>query len=140
LKVHEDFSRNIEAKRSSDRAFGYTVGAVLILIAILRSALARNWSVWPLLLGLLLLSLAVVRPSLLGPFNRGWTTVGILLSKVMNPIFTAILFFIVVAPIGIILRLLGKDLLQVSWNRESKTYWIERKPPGPPPVSMTQQF
>jgi hypothetical protein len=140
LKVHEDFSRSIKTKRTSDRAFGYTVGAVLILLGTARSAIAHAWSVWPFALGLLLLTLAALRPSLLGPVNRVWTAVGLLLSKVMNPIFTGILFFLVVAPIGLILRLFGKDLLQVARNKESKTYWIERKPPGPPPMSMTQQF
>ena len=140
MKVHEDFSRTIETKRTSDRAFGCTVGGVFILLGILRSVIVHRWLVWPLVLGLLLIGLGIVRPSLLRPFNKVWTALGLLFSKVMNPIVTAILFFFVVAPMGLILRLFGKDLLQLSWKKDLKTYWIQRTPPGPPPASMTQQF
>jgi hypothetical protein len=77
---------------------------------------------------------------LLRPLNRLWTGVGLVLGRVVNPIVTALLFFIFFVPAGAVLRLLGKDPLRLKPAREAATYWIERQPPGPLAESMTKQF
>ena len=82
----------------------------------------------------------VLRPALLAPFNRVWTKLALVLSKIMNPVIMAILFFLVVAPIGLLMRLTGKRPLALAFDPAAKSYWIERTPPAPLPGSMKNQF
>jgi len=63
-----------------------------------------------------------------------------LLHKVVNPIVMALVFFGTVLPTGLIMRALGKDPLRLKWQADAKSYWIERRPPGPAPESMKDQF
>jgi hypothetical protein len=84
--------------------------------------------------------LALARPKTLAPLNRVWTGVGLLLHRVVNPLAMAFVFYGTVAPIGLVLRLLGKDPLRLRFDADVKTYWIERRPPGPAPETMTNQF
>jgi len=59
---------------------------------------------------------------------------------VVNPVIMALLFFVAVLPIGLIMRLFGKDFLKLAWDRSSPTYWLSRSDPRPPSESMRQQF
>jgi hypothetical protein len=95
---------------------------------------------WALIVSAVFLALTLIRPSLLHPANRLWTRFGLLLSKVTNPIFTGLLFFLVITPVGLFMRLTGKDFLRLRRDLSASTYWIERLPPGPKPESMPQQF
>ncbi len=95
---------------------------------------------WALVASAVCLTLSLIRPSLLHPANLIWTRFGLLLSKVTNPIFTGLLFFLVITPLGLLMRLAGKDLLRLRRDVNASTYWIERHPPGPKPESMPQQF
>ena len=72
-----------------------------------------------------------------GPFNRVWRRFGLALSRVVNPIVLAILFFGVLMPISAILRLAGKDPLRLRIDKSVTSYWIERDAPG---TSMTKQY
>jgi hypothetical protein len=83
---------------------------------------------------------ALVYPRLLAPLNKLWLKFGLLLYKVMNPLVLGLLFFVTITPIGIVMRLFGKDFLRLRLDRSAKSYWIERTPPGPPPQSMKNQF
>jgi hypothetical protein len=65
---------------------------------------------------------------------------GVVLGRIVNPIVTAILFFLVFTPAGLMARLLGKDPLRLKPAREADTYWISRHPPGPEPATMSKQF
>ena len=79
-------------------------------------------------------------PRVLAPLNRLWTRFGILLAKIVNPVVMAGVFFIAVTPIGLLMRLAGKDLLRLRYDSTAETYWIMRTPPGPPPDTMKNQF
>ncbi len=59
---------------------------------------------------------------------------------IINPIVMGLVFYGAIVPMGIILRLRGKDLLRLKWAADAKSYWIERLPPGPGPASMSKQF
>ena len=136
---HENLSRP-HAKASSDRSFGFVFGVVFAVVALwpmLEDATPR-W--WALLIGAVFAVLALIRPGSLSPLNRAWAQFGLLLHRVVNPIVMGLLFVLVVAPMGIAMRLLGKDLLSLRLDKEAKSYWIERKPPGPAPESMNNQF
>jgi hypothetical protein len=69
-----------------------------------------------------------------------WTALGLLMGRLVNPVVTAILFYIVITPVGLIARLLGKDLLRLKLVPGADSYWIRRMPPGPAPASMNKQF
>jgi hypothetical protein len=82
----------------------------------------------------------LVRPGLLAGLNRQWTKLGVLLGKVVSPIALGLLFYCAIAPLGIVMRLAGKDPLRLKFDRAAESYWIRREPPGPAPDSMTNQF
>jgi hypothetical protein len=84
--------------------------------------------------------IAILKPALLAGLNRQWLKFGILLGKVVSPVALGVLFYGVVAPIGVLMRLTGKDPLRLKLDSSANSYWIPRKPPGPPPDSMNNQF
>ncbi|MGH7412618.1 MAG: SxtJ family membrane protein, partial [Candidatus Rokuibacteriota bacterium] len=86
------------------------------------------------------LTLALVRPRTLAPLNRLWLRLGLVLHACISPVILGLLFYGTVAPIGLLLRLFGKDVLRLRFEPASPTYWIERRPPGPAPDTMPRQF
>jgi hypothetical protein len=144
---HEDFSRKEKVQGSSDRSFGLTVGGILLAIAAVRSALhlwdgtAPGWVEASLAaIGLLLLVFGLVAPARLAPLNRAWTGLGLLLFKVVNPVVLGVIYLTTIVPIGLLLRLMGRDLLNLKFDDRAASYWVVREPPGPAPETMTQQF
>jgi hypothetical protein len=95
---------------------------------------------WAIVVAAASLATALLRPSLLAPLNRLWTWVGLLLHRVVSPLVLGVLFFLVVTPVGLLMRARGKDPLRLRSDRVSNSYWIERRPPGPAPDSMRNQF
>ena len=138
--LHETFDREEEAVGSSDRGFGFVFAGFFGLVAIVRWWKEQGGAGWFAAAALAMLALALIRPSLLAPFNRLWTKLALLLSRIMNPVIMGILFFLVVAPIGLLMRLFGKRPLALGFDPAAKSYWIERNPPGPLPGSMKNQF
>ena len=137
---HEDLRRSEPVRGSSDRNFGLVFAAFLIVYGLLPLRAGAPVRV-PALCGAGLLLLAsLLRPQLLHPFNSLWTRLGLLLGRIVNPVVTALLFFLVFVPAGLILRLLGKDPLHLKPAPEAATYWIVRDPPGPQPETMAKPF
>ena len=138
--AHEDLTRDQHVEGSSDRAFGLAFAAVFLLIAgwPLFHGESPRW--WALGLAVGFGLVALVKPALLATLNRLWIKLGVLLGKVVSPIALGILFYIVITPIGLVIRLTGKDPLRLKFEPDSETYWIPREPPGPPPGSMNNQF
>ncbi len=95
---------------------------------------------WTGAIAVLFLAAALLFPAGLRPLNLLWLKLGLLLHKVLNPIVMAFVFFGTVWPTGVIMRVLGKDLLRLKWQPGIHSYWIERRPPGPAPESMKDQF
>ena len=91
-------------------------------------------------IAMLFLVTATARPKLLSPLNRFWTLLGTILHRIANPILMGFIFFLVVTPIGLTMRLLGKRPLDLKFDPEAKSYWKKRDPPGPPPETMKNQF
>jgi hypothetical protein len=86
------------------------------------------------------LAAALLRPALLAPLNRLWTRFGLLLHRIVSPVVLGIMFFAVITPMAWIRRALGNDPLRLRFDREARTYWVDRQPPGPPPETLTNQF
>lgn len=138
--MHEDLGRQHDIKSSSDRAFGVVFAVVFGAIGLWPLAQGGALRLWAVGLAALFLVLALVWPTSLHPLNRLWTRLGLLLHAVVNPLVMGLLFFGTVLPIGLILRLRGKDLLNLRRDPKARSYWIERKPPGPQPETMIHQF
>jgi hypothetical protein len=140
VSTHEDFSREQETKGPSDRSFGvvFTVAfAVIGLVPMLRGGSVRVWS---LAVAGAIAVITLARPAILNPANRMWTRLGLLMNRIVSPVITGLLFYLVVTPMGFVVRRLGKDPLRLRLDPQSHSYWIERKPPGPAPGSMARQF
>ena len=125
----------------SDRSFGLTFTVVFLLIS--------AWAVWTgrITLGLSFavasvatLFVAWLRPALLHRPNRAWMRFGAALHVVVSPIVLGAIYFGVVAPVGIVMRLAGRDALRRRLDPQARSYWIERTPPGPSPDSLPYQF
>lgn len=140
LGFHEDFHRQEEVKGSSNSGFGIVFAVVFAIVGL--GPLAHGGMVrwWSLALAAFFLAAAYLFPNSLTPLNRLWTTFGLLLHHIVNPLIMGLLFFLTVTPIGLVMRLLGKDPLRLKLDRAAKSYWIERTPPGPEPDTMRRQF
>jgi hypothetical protein len=138
--AHEDLSREQYVEGSSDRSFGLVIAGVFLLIALgpLRHGHTPRW--WALALSGVFTLIALAKPELLSTVNRLWTKLGVVLGKVVSPIALGILFYGVLTPVALIIRLLGRDPLRLRLDPGAESYWMPRKPPGPPPDSMTNQF
>jgi hypothetical protein len=144
---HEDFSRKDEVKSSSDRSFGLTVGGILLAIAAVRTGLhlwhdaPAGWVEGVLAaVGVLLLGFGLAAPARLAPLNRAWTGLGLLLFKVVNPVVLGIIYLTTIVPIGLLLRVTGREPLHLKFDRQADSYWVVREPTGPAPETMTRQF
>jgi hypothetical protein len=138
--AHEDLTREHQVEGSSNRSFGLVFAAIFLLVAcwpLFHRELPRWWA-----LGVagVFAVVAIGKPALLTYPNRLWTGLGLLLGKVVSPVALGILFYGVVAPIGLLVRVTGKDPLRLKLDSGADSYWIRREPPGPPPDSMTNQF
>jgi hypothetical protein len=140
LSTHEDFTRKEEHKGPSDRSFGWVFVVFFAFVALWPLVWGRPLRSWALGLSASTALITLIRPGILHPFNRAWMAFGLLLSRITNPIITALLFYLVFTPVGLLLRLAGKDLLRLRREPQAASYWIERRPPGPKPESMAQQF
>lgn len=136
--LHEELRREEAPKGSSDRGFGLVFAAVFAIVAawpILDGAAPRLWAT---AVAAAFAALALLAPRTLAPLNRVWTRFGLLLARVTNPLVMGLLFFLVVTPMGLAMRALGKDPLRRRLEPDAASYWIERRPPGP--VPMSRQF
>ena len=133
MAAYEEFDRGEGVKPSSNRVFGLVLAAFFALagfLPLLRGHAVRPWAA---LLSAIWLFAALAAPAALGPLNRVWTALGVLLHKVTNPIILGVFFYLIFTPFGALLRLLGKDFLRLKRLPEAESYWILRQPPGPPP-------
>ena len=125
-----------EIKIGSNRSFGIVFFIVFVLIAIYPLINQEEVRIWSLIISFLFLFLGLLNSKILTPLNKLWFKFGILLGKIISPIIMGIIFFLVVTPTGLIMRILRKDLLNLKFNN-SKSYWIEKTGPK---SKMKNQF
>jgi hypothetical protein len=140
MNTHEELTRKHAVRGSSDRAFGMVFSVFFALAGLAPLLKHRPMRPWALVLAGLFLLVTALRPAWLHPLNQAWIKLGLLLGRIVNPIVMGLLFFVVVAPTALILRLLGKDPLRLSLDASTRSYWIDRRPPGPSPQTMSNQF
>ena len=127
---------NSKLKLGSNRSFGIVFFIVFLLIALYPFTYNGDLRIWSLVISLIFLILGLINSKLLTPLNKVWFKFGIFLGKIISPLIMGIIFFLVVTPIGFLMRILGKDVLNLKYN-DNKTYWIEKK--GPKSI-MKNQF
>jgi hypothetical protein len=137
---HEDLFRKEEMRLSSNRQFGLVFAALFLVIAVAPVLRSHFYRPWALVAAALLLAISLTRPEILQPLNALWARLGMLLQSVVSPIVIGLLFFAVVTPLAVLMRWLKRDPLRLHWDSETKSYWLQRVPPGPPPASMKDQF
>ena len=112
-------------KISSNRSFGLVFFVVFLIVALWPLKSGEDIRIWSLALSIIFFSLGILNSKLLTPLNKLWFKFGILLGSIVSPIVMGIVFFLVVTPTGIIMRLLGKDLLKKNKIKSASTYWIK---------------
>ena len=125
-----------EVKIGSNRSFGIVFFVVFLIVAIYPLTTHGDIRIWSLIISICFLILGLLNSTLLNPLNKLWFKFGIFLGKIISPIIMGVIFFVVVTPIAILMRLLGKDLLNLKFNNKS-TYWIEKNEPN---SKMKNQF
>ena len=125
-----------EIKISSNRNFGIVFFIVFLAIAIYPLINSSEIRIWSLILSLLFLILGLINSQILTPLNKLWFKFGIFLGKTISPVIMGIIFFFVVTPIGFIMRLLSKDILNLKYNKET-SYWLKKTGPK---SKMKNQF
>ena len=123
-------------KISSNRSFGILFSIVFLIIAFWPTINGNPLRLWSIPISVIFLVLGLLNSKLLNPLNIVWVKFGELLGRIIAPIAMSIIYFIFVTPIGLFMRLIGKDLLNIKFSK-SNTYWIKReKKVG----SMKKQF
>ena len=125
-----------DVKIGSNRSFGIVFFIVFLLISIYPLINNEDIRIWSLLVSIIFLVLGIINSNILSPLNKLWFKFGILLGKIISPIIMGIIFFLVVTPIGLLMRLIGKDVLNLKYSNH-KSYWIEKKGPK---SKMKNQF
>ena len=125
-----------DVKISSNRSFGIVFFIVFLLIALYPLTYGGEIRIWSLIISIIFLILGLLNSKILAPLNKIWFKFGIFLGKIVSPLIMGIIFFLVVTPIGFIMRLLGKDVLNLKYNK-NKSYWIEKNGPK---SKMKNQF
>ena len=117
-----------DIKISSNRSFGIVFFIVFLLIALYPLTNNEEIIIWSSIISLIFLVLGLLNSKILTPLNKLWFKFGILLSKIISPLIMGIIFFLVVTPIGLLMRMLGKDLLNLKYNN-NQSYWVEKNGP-----------
>ncbi|RPG57298.1 MAG: hypothetical protein CBD95_003435 [Flavobacteriales bacterium TMED235] len=113
-------------KLPSNRNFGIVFSIVFLIISLWPLLSQNEIKIWSLVLSGIFLILGIINSKLLFPLNKIWFRFGILLGNIIAPLVMGLVFFLVVTPTGIIMRVLGKDLLNLKKNNKIKTYWINK--------------
>ena len=125
-----------ELKIPTNRNFGIVFFIVFLLIGLWPLISSEDPRYWSLIISFIFLFLGLLNSKILKPLNYLWYKFGIFLGNIVSPIVMGIIFFLVVTPIGIIMRILKKDILNLKKNNKD-TYWIKRKDSK---TSMKKQF
>ena len=113
-------------KISSNRSFGVVFFIAFLIYGLWPAANYDTIRYWSLLVSLVFLFLGLLNSKILTPLNMLWSKFGIILGSIIAPIVMGFVFFAVVTPIGLFMRMINKDLLNKKYNKEKKTYWIKR--------------
>ena len=113
-------------KINTNRGFGIVFFIVFLIISFWPSIEGQSLRIWSLAVALIFLVLGLLNSKILSPFNLIWIKFGETLGRIIAPIAMSIVYFIIITPIGLFMRLIGKDLLRTKFSK-NKSYWIKRE-------------
>jgi hypothetical protein len=113
-------------KKTSVKSFGILFSIVFLFIALWPLQVGQSIKVWSIVLSVIFLTLGLIKSKLLIPLNNSWIKLGEILGKIIAPIIMALIYFTVLTPISLIIRIFGKDLLKTKFSKKD-SYWIKRE-------------
>ena len=138
--MHENLDREEETEWFSNFSLGITFASIFLITGILL-IIVGSFSGWLFLIcSILFLIISLKIPIILTPLNLAWTKLGLILSKIFNPMILGVVFLLIITPIAIIRKIFGKSALHLKTKPNVESYWINRTPPGPKTGSMTRQY
>ena len=124
-------------KLPSNRNFGLVFFVFFLIIGLWPLLGTNEIRYWSIFFSVIFFLLGITNSKLLNPLNKIWFNFGILLGKIISPLIMVIIFFLIITPIGVIMRVFGKDILNLKYNKKNKSYWIEKNGPK---SKMKNQF
>jgi hypothetical protein len=131
------FQQQVKASETSDRSFGWVIGAAFLAVGILPVLRRHPVRWWAVAGGVALFLIAAIAPAVLRKPKQAWLFLGSVLGFLVSPIVLGVLFFFAITPISFLLRLVGRDALHLKRDPQAKTYWQTR---DEPPSDMGLQF
>ena len=123
--------------QSSNRSFGIVFFIVFLTIGLWPFLSSEELGIWSIVISFIFLILGLLNSKILTPLNKLWGKFGELLGKIIAPIVMAAVYFLVLTPVSLLTKILGKDLLKIKFSNKTNSYWIKReKDLGP----MNKQF
>ena len=132
-----EISSHVPTEQSSEKPFGVVFSIVFLIIALYPLITSEGLRIWALVVSIIFFLLAFLAPKILVLPNKLWFKFGLLIGSIVAPIVITLVYFVTVVPTGLIMRLLGKDLLKQKLDKNAKSYWVKRSEPM---GSMKNQF
>jgi|SRR5690349_1370986 hypothetical protein len=138
--LHEDLTRDDGTTRASERSFGITFAVIFALIAAIKLWRGHGGAAYWLAAAVVALALAFYWTAPLRPLNKAWFRLSLALYAVVNPVMMGLIFYSTIVPIGLLMRLFGKDPLRLRRDAAAPSYWIDRSEDGTDAARMKTQF
>lgn len=132
--------KSLKSDKIELRKFGITVGVVLLLIAGFLFWKERASFSWFAAIGGALIVLGLIAPVVLKPVHRVWMTFAVVMGFIMTRVILTVLYYGLFTPVALMLKLLGKDLLEEKWDKTATSYWVKRKPASFDPAAVERMF
>ena len=132
-----EIASHISTEQSSEKSFGVVFSIVFLIVALYPLINSESLRIWALVVSIIFFLLAFLAPKILVLPNKLWFKFGLLVGSIVAPIVMTLIYFVTVLPTGLIMRLLGKDLLKQKLDKNAKSYWVKRSEPM---GSMKNQF
>ena len=124
-------------KIGSNRNFGLVFFFVFLIVGLWPLLNGGPFRIWSIVIAIIFLILGLMNSKLLTPLNKLWFKFGLFLGTIVSPFVMGIIFFLVITPIGFVMKIIGKDLLNIKHDNKKKSYWINRDKSK---STMKQQF
>ena len=113
--------------KNQNRSFGLLFFIVFLALALWPLTKKGEINIYLISIALIFLALGLLNSKILSPLNKAWIKFGEILGRVIAPIVMAIVYFLILTPISLLVRLFGKDLIGMKFSNDIKSYWVKRK-------------
>ncbi len=113
-------------KHNNNRSFGILLFFVFTVISFWPLFSKNDLRIWSLTIAIIFLVIAIINPKLFSPFTKLWIKLGEFIGKFISPIIIGFIFFLILTPIGLLMKMLKKDILNLKFSN-NETYWVKRK-------------